>query len=195
MAFKNIAVLYGLFLLLIPILIHLFQFRKFKSTPFTNVAFLKKIELQSRKSSQLKKWLVLLSRLLMLSAIILAFAEPFIPAKTKKYEDHTLNVYLDNSLSMQHKNQGISLFEQAKQELLQYLPKDKTFNLVTNNHTYSNISINEFQDELFDLEYSPTQPDFKEIYLNVERLQENPNLPYTFLILSDGLHVLIIQIL
>ncbi len=188
MAFKNIAVLYGLFLLLIPILIHLFQFRKFKSTPFTNVAFLKKIELQSRKSSQLKKWLVLLSRLLMLSAIILAFAEPFIPAKTKKYEDQTLNVYLDNSLSMQHKNQGISLFEQAKQELLQYLPKDKTFNLVTNNHTYSNISINEFQDELFDLDYSPTQPDFKEIYLNVERLHENPNLPYTFLILSDGLH-------
>ncbi|WP_394907869.1 BatA domain-containing protein [uncultured Mesonia sp.] len=188
MAFKNIAVLYGLFLLLIPIFIHLFQFRKFKSIPFTNVAFLKKIELQSRKSSQLKKWLVLLSRLFMLSAIILAFAEPFIPAKTKKYEDQPLYVYLDNSLSMQQKHQGLSLFEQAKQELLQNLPKDKTFNLVTNNQTYANINLNEFQKELFDLEYSPFQPEFEEVYLKVESLQEDPKLPFTFLMLSDGLH-------
>ncbi|TXK74753.1 BatA domain-containing protein [Mesonia sp. HuA40] len=188
MVFKNIAVLYGLFLLLIPIFIHLFQFRKFKSIPFTNVAFLKKIELQSRKSSQLKKWLVLLLRLFMLSAIILAFAEPFIPAKTKKYEDQPLYVYLDNSLSMQQKHQGLSLFEQAKQELLQNLPKDKTFNLVTNNQTYVNINLNEFQEELFDLEYSPFQPQFEEVYLKVESLQEDHKLPFTFLMLSDGLY-------
>ena len=76
MLFKHPSVLYALFALLIPIIIHLFKLRKFQKTIFTNVAFLEKIKMQTRKSSQLKKWLVLLSRLLLFTAIILAFAEP-----------------------------------------------------------------------------------------------------------------------
>lgn len=61
MQFKNPEILYALFLLLIPIIIHLFQFRKFQKEAFTNVAFLKEVSIQTRKSSQLKKWLALLA--------------------------------------------------------------------------------------------------------------------------------------
>ena len=60
MQFKNPEVLYFLSLLIIPILVHLFQLQKFKKTPFTNVAFLQKLIQQSRKSSELKKWLLFL---------------------------------------------------------------------------------------------------------------------------------------
>ena len=74
MQFKNPELLYALFLLLIPVLIHLFQLRKFQKESFTNVAFLKKVTLQTRKSSQIKKWLVLCLRMLLLAAIIFAFA-------------------------------------------------------------------------------------------------------------------------
>ncbi len=44
MQFKNPEILYFLFLLLIPILIHLFHLQKFKKVAFTNVKFLKEIE-------------------------------------------------------------------------------------------------------------------------------------------------------
>nr|MBA3986579.1 BatA domain-containing protein [Flavobacteriales bacterium] len=64
MQFKHPELLYALFFLIIPILVHLFHLRKFQKTPFTNVKFLKKVTLHTRKSSQLKKWLVLTSRLL-----------------------------------------------------------------------------------------------------------------------------------
>ena len=61
--FKHPEILYTLFLLIIPIIVHLFQLQRFIKVPFTNVKFLKQITLQTRKSSKLKKWRILLSRL------------------------------------------------------------------------------------------------------------------------------------
>ncbi|MGK0323583.1 MAG: hypothetical protein ACJAR4_001625, partial [Psychroserpens sp.] len=57
MQFKHPELLYALLLLIIPIIVHLFQLRKFKSVAFTNVQFLKELTIQTRKSSQIKKWL------------------------------------------------------------------------------------------------------------------------------------------
>jgi len=74
MQFKHPELLYALFLLLIPILVHLFQLRRFKKEAFTNVAFLKKLNIQTRKSSTIKKWLLLLTRLAVIACIVLAFA-------------------------------------------------------------------------------------------------------------------------
>jgi hypothetical protein len=64
--------------------VHLFQLRRFKKEYFTNVRFLKELSIQTRKSSQLKKWLLLLTRLLLLLCLILAFAQPFFQAKDHK---------------------------------------------------------------------------------------------------------------
>ena len=82
MQFKHPELLYALFALLIPIIIHLFQLRKFKKEAFTNVAFLKKVTSQTRKSSQIKKWLTLITRLFLLACLIFAFAQPYF-SKTK----------------------------------------------------------------------------------------------------------------
>ena len=80
MQFKYPELLYALFLLVIPIIVHLFQLRKFQKEEFTNVKFLQRVILQTRKSSQLKKWLTLLSRLLLMACLITAFAQPFFTA-------------------------------------------------------------------------------------------------------------------
>src|SRR5690606_7710856 len=101
MQFKHPELLYALFLLIIPILVHLFQLRKFQKTPFTNVAFLQKISLQTRKSSRLKKWLVLFTRMLALTFLIFAFAQPFLPAKDASAGTTETVLYIDNSFSMQ----------------------------------------------------------------------------------------------
>src|SRR5690606_10049645 len=100
MQFKYPEILFALFLLLIPIFIHLFQLRRFQRVEFTNVAFLKKVTIQTRKSSQIKKWLTLLMRLLALACIIMAFAQPFTSSKTALNNKKETVVYLDNSFSL-----------------------------------------------------------------------------------------------
>ena len=100
MQFKYPEILFFLFLLLIPLLIHLFQLQKFKKEAFTNVKFLKKIELESRKSSKLKKLLILLSRMLALAALIIAFSQPYINKSDGLQQRKTI-IYLDNSMSLQ----------------------------------------------------------------------------------------------
>ena len=118
MQFKHPELLWALLLLLIPIIIHLFQLRRFQKEAFTNVKLLKNIKLQTRKSSQLKKWLTLLTRLLLLACAILAFAQPFTTNSEKFKSKNETVLYLDNSFSMQAKGSNGSLLNEAIQDIL-----------------------------------------------------------------------------
>ena len=80
MNFLYPAFLFGLFSLAVPVIIHLFNFRKYKKVYFTNVRFLKELKQESESKSKLKNYLILASRLLALTCLVLAFAQPFIPA-------------------------------------------------------------------------------------------------------------------
>ncbi|WP_100615592.1 vWA domain-containing protein [Confluentibacter citreus] len=154
MQFKHPELLYALFLLLIPIIVHLFQLRKFQKEAFTNVAFLKEVTLQTRKSSQLKKWLTLLTRLLLLACIILAFAQPF-TAKTNAFKTKSETViYLDNSFSMQAKGDQGDLLKRAVQDIISNVPENNTISLLTNDNTYKNTSIKAIKNDLLQMEYS-----------------------------------------
>ena len=124
MQFKHPELLYALLLLIIPILIHLFQLRRFQKVEFTNVQFLKNIVIQTRKSSQLKKWLTLITRLCLLAFIILEFAQPF-TSKSDAFNSELENViYLDNSFSMQAKGNKGELLKRAVQDLLESIDED-----------------------------------------------------------------------
>ena len=154
MQFKHPELLYALFLLLIPIIVHLFQLRKFQKEAFTNVAFLKKVTLQTRKSSQLKKWLTLLTRLLLLACIILAFAQPF-TAKTNAFKTKSETViYLDNSFSMQAKGDQGDLLKRAVQDIISHVPENNILSLLTNDNTYRNTTIKAIKNDLLQLDYS-----------------------------------------
>src|SRR5690625_5159507 len=100
MQFVHPNILYALFLLEIPIFIHIFQLRIYSQVEFTNVAMLKRIEKQSRKSHSILQWLLLLTRLLLYACIIFAFAQPFFPKNEETIEDKEVILYLDNNLSM-----------------------------------------------------------------------------------------------
>ncbi len=136
MHFKHPELLYALFLLVIPVLVHLFQLRKFETQKFTNVKFLRKAVLQTRKSSRLKKWLILCTRLLALACLIIAFAQPFFPPKEGIVKGQETLVYLDNSYSMQAKGKKGILLKRAVQELLESLPGDAKVNLFTNEEDF-----------------------------------------------------------
>ena len=110
MQFKNPEILYFLALLIIPILVHLFQLQKFVKVPFTNVAFLQKIIQETRKSSQVKKWLILATRLLLFTAILFAFSQPYLSSKKENTKQQTF-IYLDNSLSTNTKGEKGNLLQ------------------------------------------------------------------------------------
>ncbi|MGS2726081.1 BatA domain-containing protein [Psychroserpens sp. BH13MA-6] len=157
MQFKHPELLYALFLLIIPILVHLFQLRKFKSVAFTNVQFLKELTLQTRKSSQLKKWLTLLTRLLLLSCIIVAFAQPYISnSKSFNTKSETV-IYLDNSFSMQSPSNNGSLLNTAIQDLIENIDENEQISLFTNNANFKNTSIKAIKNDLIQLTHSPSQ--------------------------------------
>ncbi|WP_072994928.1 BatA domain-containing protein [Pseudozobellia thermophila] len=169
MQFKYPELLWALFLLLIPIIIHLFQLRRFKKTPFTNVKFLKKVVVESRRSKALKKWLLLFTRLALLAAIVLAFAQPFF-AKKEALKQKEAVIYLDDSFSMQMKSEGTSLLQNAVQQLIQSVPKSQKFTLFTNTRTFRNTQIEDLQNDLLALAYSGKQLSLDDIYLKAHSL-------------------------
>lgn len=136
--------LYPIFLiagltLLIPILIHLFNLRRYKTVLFPHTRFLKNLQLHSRKQSQVRyKWL-LAARLLFLLFLILAFAQPFLAQKNNAGQKSNLSaIYIDNSQSMSLRNGQRSLLDIAKENALHLIQANTgPFLILSNDKPYS----------------------------------------------------------
>ena len=137
MSFARPEILWALFALLIPIIVHLFNFRRFRKVTFSNVSFLKEVQQETKSRSKIKHFLILLARLLALACLILAFAQPFIPLNenNKTQGDRAISIYIDNSFSMEGESEEGQLMEVAKNKarelLLAYGPTDR-FQIITN---------------------------------------------------------------
>ena len=128
--------LIGLAAIAIPIIIHLFNFRKYKKVYFTNIQFLKEIKEESDNKSRLKEWLILAMRILFISCLVFAFAQPFFPNHTNTRQGKTdISIYIDNSFSMEGTNKNGNLLENAKQhatEIANAFQANDRFQLLTN---------------------------------------------------------------
>ena len=184
MQFKNPDILYALFLLLIPIIVHLFQLRRFKKTPFSNISFLQAVVKNTRKSSKLKKWLILATRLLALTAAILAFAQPFIPNSESATRKKETVIFIDNSYSMQAKGDKGPLLTEAIQDLIENSLSN--FTLVTNNEVYKNLNIAADQNKLLEISYSSQELDATALNLKISNAFSNdPSLLKELILVSD----------
>ena len=170
MQFKNPEVLYFLALLIIPILIHLFQLQKFVKVPFTNVAFLQKLQQQTRKSSRLKKWLILATRLLLFTAIVLGFSQPYFSNKNINKKQHNF-IYLDNSLSTNTKGIKGDLLKIATQEIIENTNSKNNYSLLTNTDFYKDISKEDLKNILLKTEKTSTKLNLETVFLRIS--QEN----------------------
>lgn len=186
MQFSNPEILYLLFLLIIPILIHLFQLQKFEKVAFTNVRLLKQIEQQTRKSSKLKKLLILISRLLLFTCLILAFAQPDLSKKDDIAKTETI-IYLDNSLSMQAKGDHGELLQKAKHDLIESFDNSENpISLITNNGVYLNLQAKDLKNELLNIKYYPIKKDLKTVLLQINGLRSTyKNKPFNVVLISD----------
>lgn len=127
--------LWGLLALAIPIIIHLFNFRKFQKVYFSNIDLLKEVQLETKSKSKLKHLIILLLRLLAISTLVLAFCQPYIPTNSEKqYGENVISIFIDNSHSMDSK--GVNGYrlelakEQAEKLISQYGATDQ-FQIIT----------------------------------------------------------------
>ncbi|MEI6124750.1 MAG: BatA domain-containing protein [Bacteroidota bacterium] len=139
MQFLHPFFLFGMFAVAVPVVIHLFNFRKYKKVFFSNVQLLNQVKQQTRKHSQLLHLIVLAMRILAIAALVLAFAQPYLPYSKQTTHPQAVNyvsIYVDNSFSMQAEGTNGTLIDQAKTKALEiaagYKPSDY-FQLITNN--------------------------------------------------------------
>lgn len=122
--------------LVIPVLIHLFHLRKYKRVNFSDTRFLRNIQLKTKRQAKLQNIRLLLARLLFLSALIFAFAQPFFGKKNTN--DNNLQVlFIDNSPSMNLRKGQISLLQTAKDKAIKLIneaPADARFVILDNSN-------------------------------------------------------------
>jgi len=118
MRFIYPAFLFALLTLAIPVIIHLFNFRKFQKVNFSNVQFLKEIQEQQASRRNLKERLILAARLLALFFLVMAFARPYLPGQNagNTGRQNAVSIFVDNSYSMETLNREGSLLDDAKQK-------------------------------------------------------------------------------
>jgi len=164
MLFLHSIYLVGLVTLSIPVIIHLFNFRRYKKEYFSNVSFIEEIQLKTKKQSQLRHILVMIIRMLALAALVFAFANPYIPLK-----ENTINtggktlvsIYIDNSFSMEANNANGRLLDAAKNKALEIASafgNADLFQLVTNDFEgkYQRfVSKDEFEQAVKNIDISP----------------------------------------
>ncbi len=173
MQFVNPLFLFGLFAVAIPIIIHLFNFRKFQKVYFTNVDFIEELKQQTQKQSQLKHLFVLLLRIFAIAALVLAFAQPYIPMtdnNVKQDSENQISIFVDNSFSMEAAaREGILLdkaIQDARDIAMAYKNSD-LFQLLTNDFEGRHqryVSREEFLEMLDEVQISSVSRQLSEVY-------------------------------
>ena len=192
MSFLYPSFLFALGALSIPIIVHLFNFRRYKKVYFTNVRFLKEVQQESKSKSTLKRLLILASRLLALTCLILAFAQPYIPSNHNiKKGIRTIVIYIDNSFSMQAANKNGSLFDDAKRkarELVTATSASDKIQVLSNDFytsSHSILSKEQALDVVDKLTISPSVKSLQEIYNRAKSNIDKDLKDAEFFLISD----------
>jgi len=172
MSFLYPQFLFALFALAIPVIIHLFNFRRYKKIFFTNVRFLTDIQKESKSKNRLRNLLLLLLRLLALACIIIAFAQPYLPHKqnTTTPGKNYVSIYVDNSFSMSNQSKEGDLLQVAKakaEEIAKAYRESDAYQLITNDFDLANqrwMNKSEFLQALTTVNTSPSSRKISDIY-------------------------------
>lgn len=182
--------LWALGALAIPVIIHLFHFRRFKKVYFTNVHLLKELKEETSTRSRLKSLLILLARCAALALLIFAFAQPVMNLGSEVDErDHAVEIFIDNSWSMEARDTEVPLItlakDRAREIVSSYEESDRyliiTHDLATKHQRYvDQKTALEFID---DIKISPAVEQIQDISQVIERIRDR---------LSDHRHQLYI---
>jgi hypothetical protein len=188
------AFLFALASLAVPVIVHLFNFRRYQKVYFSNVQFLKNIQEQQSSRRNVKERLILASRLLALFFLVLAFARPYIAGKQAEVAGprQLVSIFIDNSYSMQNLNREGSLLDEAKRrakEIAAAYTNNDRFQLLTQDFEGRHqrmLTREEFIDEADAVKISPRNYNLQQIiYRQQSLLDMQPESERSVYILSD----------
>ncbi len=170
MSFAYPMFLWALAALAIPVIIHLFNFRKTTRILFSNTRLLQQVKQETTQKRKLKQYLVLASRLSFLFFLVMAFAQPFLPATEQITPGREVTLYLDNSYSMTSsvgdQTRALDAGLAFAREVAELFPADTRYKLVTNDFApFSNSykTKSELLDLLTQVRLSPLSRTYAEI--------------------------------
>lgn len=162
--------LFALFTLLIPIFIHLFNFRRYKTEYFSNVKLLQDILLKTKKESQLKHFIILILRILAIAALVFAFAQPFIPVERSNSEKgNVVSIFVDNSFSMEANSKNGNFLKEATdaaKKIIEAFSYNEDFVLITQDFQAKQSHVlnkDEILNAIDDIQISPISRTLDEI--------------------------------
>jgi hypothetical protein len=152
MSFGNASFLYSLFLVLLPLIIHFFSMRRRRTVSFSNVAMLREVRTATTTTKNIKHWLILVSRMLFIAALVLAFSNPYLPIKNTLPQGTVTAVVLDNHWGMGRHNGQMAMIDQMKQlafEVAAIAPPNQRFVLTAQHVSTRNALVKEkYQDKV-----------------------------------------------
>jgi len=186
--------LFALISLVIPVLIHLFNFRKYQKVYFSNVQFLKQVNEQQSSRRNLKERLILAARILALTFLVLAFARPYFSNQktVNAGTQQAVSIFVDNSYSMQTLNSEGVLLDEAKEkakEIASAYGINDRFQLLTQDFEGKHqrlLSRDEFNDAVDAVKIGPQSRDLQQIINRQQSLLNTlPNAIKSIYIISD----------
>jgi len=191
MTFVNPSALWGLLALAVPVLVHLFHFRRYTTVYFSDVRLLSQMEEQRSTRSNLKRWLLLFTRLLIIFFMVMAFAQPILESDSSMIKSDVEGrelIIVDNSVSMFEGED--SPFSRAKVELEEYLleaPSNQKYQVMGHGdffdptHWYGADSVLEIVSTMEALPYAkPLEEIIREVQSNKD------SLPLEIKVFTDG---------
>ena len=194
MQFIYPAFLFALLSLAIPVLVHLFNFRRHQKVYFSNVQFLKEVNEQQSSRRNLRERLILASRLLALAFLVLAFARPYLPNQNTITHggQQAVSIFVDNSYSMQTLSPEGSLLDEAKRrakEIAAAYSINDRFQLLTQDFEGKHqrlLNRQEFNDAVDAVKIGPQSRTLQQIVLRQQSLLQNrPGGSSSAYIISD----------
>lgn len=167
--------LWSLFLIIIPIIIHLLQKKKIINLSFSTTLFFKESTLKKSRMRKLNKILQLIIRTLILIVLTLLFASPFKnknPFNKLSSQNINIHCWIDQSLSMDVKSNDKSLIDIGK-SIISYC--DST--LPGNIQIYKNgrFTLYRNNDEISTLHNPPLFKEFISAFTEIEKSTDENN--------------------
>lgn len=125
MTFLNPAILWGLFAVSVPILIHIFNLKRTRKIEISTLMFLKEIQETKQKRIKLKQLLILLCRIAFIILAVMMFASPFTKGFLGSVSDKapaSVVILIDNSFSMNGRTSKGTELEAAKEKAKELIP-------------------------------------------------------------------------
>jgi len=155
MTFLSPSILWALFAVSIPLIIHLFSLRQTRYEEFSSLRFIKLLEHKTIRHLKINQWLLILLRTIAILCLILIFSRPLIKGDSVNnfigdIESRAV-ILIDNSASMAVKKNDISLLDRVKSsipELLKVLEGQTTLEIYQTNppqKVYEGSYLNESQ--------------------------------------------------